>query len=70
MTAFIQNQPITVTSCNHAFHKKCLMEWVNQQVAKIVKDNLKTEPECPNCKVSLLKEIEENAIDQLMGMLS
>eukprot|EP00347_Sterkiella_histriomuscorum_P019588 403341056 len=53
---FRSNDQVRETQCKHLFHSKCILDWAQKQISQIQNQN--QEPDCPNCKFSLLKRKE------------
>ena len=41
---------ISITSCNHIFHYKCLSTWLYKNIM---------DPKCPNCQLNLINELND-----------
>lgn len=39
-----KQEPWVTTTCNHTFHRKCIITWINTQSAQY------RTPDCPNCR--------------------
>ena len=46
---FNKKSTISITSCNHAFHYKCIYEWLFKNILC---------PKCPNCNNEVLKDFD------------
>ena len=49
---FNKKSKVSITSCNHVFHYKCIYEWLFKNILC---------PKCPNCNNEILKDNENNA---------
>ena len=45
-----ENEYISITECNHQFHKQCINRWISSQWSEE-----RDFPQCPNCRNSLQK---------------
>ena len=48
---FNKKSKVSITSCSHVFHYKCIHEWLFKNILC---------PKCPNCNNEILKESENN----------
>ena len=51
LNKFNEKSEVSITSCQHVFHYKCIHNWLYK--------NIKS-PKCPNCKYDILKD-EDNS---------
>ena len=49
---FNKKSKVSITSCNHVFHYKCIYEWLFKNILC---------PKCPNCNNEILKDNENNS---------
>ena len=52
----IKKSNVSVTTCQHVFHYKCLSNWLIQNVLN---------PKCPNCNYNLILDVENNKTDNI-----
>jgi len=50
LAEFNKKSEVSITTCNHVFHYKCIHDWLYQNVKN---------PKCPNCSHEVLKEEDE-----------
>ncbi|MCQ2819363.1 MAG: hypothetical protein MJ252_19040, partial [archaeon] len=49
---FKRSSIVSVTSCQHVFHSKCLKKWLKEKLL---------DPKCPNCNCHILPSVHEDA---------
>lgn len=49
---FTDEVMLSMTECNHIFHKECLKEWVKVRL----REPAPQRPECPNCRTTIHME--------------
>ena len=49
---FNKKSKVSITSCNHVFHFKCIHEWLFKNILC---------PKCPNCNNEILKDYDKNS---------
>jgi len=47
---------VSITTCQHVFHYKCLRNWLFQNVLN---------PKCPNCNYNLIKDVENKKTEEI-----
>ena len=53
LNKFDEKSEVSITSCNHVFHYKCIHNWLYKNIKN---------PRCPNCNNKILKD--ENYLDE------
>ena len=49
---FNKKSKVSITSCKHVFHYKCIYDWLYKNIKN---------PKCPNCNHEILKDVDENS---------
>ena len=51
LTEFKKKSKVSITSCKHVFHYKCIYDWLYKNIRN---------PKCPNCNHEILNDDEDN----------
>ena len=51
LTEFKKKSKVSITSCKHVFHYKCISDWLYKNIRN---------PKCPNCNHEILNDDEDN----------
>ena len=55
LTDFKKKSKVSITSCKHVFHYKCIHDWLYKNIRN---------PKCPNCNNEVLNEEDEHKLNQ------
>ena len=58
LTEFKKKSKVSITSCKHVFHYKCIYDWLYKNIRN---------PKCPNCNHEILNDDEDNNTNKEKG---